>query len=63
MEKKLCGGDDCFKEIDTDDIVMRVDGTPHRLSLLCDDCITAAQRRSLKNYKKHLRHKANQKKD
>lgn len=57
--RKLCSGTDCFKQIDTQDIVTRLDGTPHRLSLLCEDCIIPAQRRSLKNYKKHLRHKAN----
>jgi len=57
--KKLCKGEDCFKMVSTDDYVTRADGTIHRLSMLCEDCITPAQKRSLKNYKKHLRHKAN----
>ena len=61
MEKKLCSGDDCFKEVDVEDFVIRADGSIHKLSQLCEDCITPAQRKSLKNYKKMLRHKANKK--
>lgn len=64
MGKKLCAGNDCFKLIDMrefpmGDVHLRADGTPHPFSLLCEDCITPAQRKSLKRYRKALRHKNN----
>ncbi len=60
METILCGGDDCFNKVEVSDFVVRRDGTIHRLSKLCWDCITPAQRKSLKRYKKDLRHQQNQ---
>ncbi len=53
--KEICSGDDCFKKIDIDEIVIRKDGTPHPISLKCWDCTTQEERRSLKKYKKKLR--------
>ncbi len=59
-QKMVCGGDDCFKMVDMADFVTRRDGTTHRLSKLCWDCITPAQKKALKRYKKDLRHQQNQ---
>lgn len=57
--KTLCNDKDCFNLVNEEDIVMRPDGTPHPISLLCEKCTSDEDRKKLKNYRKKLRHKAN----
>lgn len=58
--KILCSQPDCYGEIDTQlDVVKMRDGSDYPLSLKCEDCLTDAERKTLKNYRKRLRQKAN----
>ena len=59
---QLCSGEDCYKEINLDPLflVIRLDGTIHPLSLKCEDCLTDAEHKTLKNSAKKIRHRRNQ---
>lgn len=52
--KKLCSGDDCFREVDDE-------GFTHPFASLCYRCITPEQQKTFKNWRKHKRAQANKK--
>jgi hypothetical protein len=61
MKKQLCSAEGCFGYVDAEELVNMSSNSPHPLSLKCYNCRTDKDKKTLKNYRKRMRHKANKK--